>query len=330
MQTSKYYCKICNCWTQGDLISIQRHDKSNRHRRSVARLQRSSEKQKLSEIRINREIERITQVAGNKCFGVSKLVEDSITRFKPYQDTAFQPEEYFHVDDIEQKSIDSDDDLSGFELGEDEIPGQYIVYEPDDIKEERGKVYLQGKWHQDLIKIGAQCEVYLDDAWKNAQIEELSYIFREIKRNDKPFFLPKTVALVSLQGIERVLDSEEVVVQDRSTFRTVMSRDIRFEVPSLLSFKGTRFSDSSALSEWKKTEPEKDGKLLSFESEGAVLSITEKSMQEKVISADVVSNEVQEEDFNNFSFDMASGLVQGRLGQIPKKRKSSTLSYDQG
>jgi len=212
-KAQKHYCKVCRTFIQPDARSIQRHETGNRHKNNLLRQQKAREACKLLQDRqqaaADRELARLDEIVGSSTPHVRQTRTPDLG-IAPSRTSKGDGMEELRTRAEERVKEYLEEDEEEYDVFPDEVLGQYSI---------NGVVYLDGRFHEDLLKPAMNCEaVRLTDAggemeemWEKARITFVQ-VRHELRRGLKRLCHDYTVKFDADGAIERKRSNDIRVV----------------------------------------------------------------------------------------------------------------------
>jgi len=224
---ARYFCQVCNTWTQGDKLSIKHHLSGFRHLGQVRRAAKEALKKKVDKARHDDETKRelamldhIMLGHGGSTNSDDKIKHVALAAHKqdPSHAQGQQRVQVEEINDVEEDPI---------HFAEDQVLGQYSV---------NGVVYLEGSMHEDLLSEGRRCEAVKIVTVQEEGLDQEEEVWCSAK-------VTNAKVVPGSGGLEQY--TYDVSLESGEELRGLDSRDIRLIAP-----KAPPLRDQESTGEW--------------------------------------------------------------------------------
>lgn len=172
MSQSKFYCKFCKCWIADNKPTRSLHDNGAKHKQNVELFHKEKREKQLHGARSERELQQ--QLADIEKAAAEALNADRSEHAGMFyaRPSAPQIPPPPPPPAISKRSWDEMAAGKREQVNDEED----IAIDTSGIYEVRGQTYLEGKVHQDKLKKGTTCEIFIeaDDEWLPAVVTSVS------------------------------------------------------------------------------------------------------------------------------------------------------------
>eukprot|EP00924_Labyrinthula_sp_SR-Ha-C_P011453 maker-scaffold_46-snap-gene-1.101-mRNA-1 protein AED:0.00 eAED:0.00 QI:7/1/1/1/1/1/2/1136/289 len=192
-------CKICKIYIDKDKDSVRKHKNSSFHKSNLKRRERKIDAEK------------------RKLRGINAQIGKPFKKKKVYEHVEKKTGFELLDNNVEMTTEHNEVDYEKFNVGDEQVLGQYEV---------EGKVYFQGDFHEDLLRVGTFCEAFSEDDWRKARIHRIEERLKMIHSGGS--FIRRVYFVFIFP--EQTTEVHNIVMKEADV-RETSPEDIRIEAP---------------------------------------------------------------------------------------------------